>query len=91
MAPFSSKVTYTVTGSPRKAAAVPSQRLPASTADAVPAAPAAALLTASTTAALVSVAPVMASTSSPRVSGTLLPMNRDVKASSAHFWPMPCV
>ena len=37
------------------------------------------------------VAPATASTSSPRVTGRVLPMNWEVKSSSAHFWPKPAV
>ena len=48
-------------------------------------------LTASTTAVEVMVAPVTASTPSPRVSGADLPMNWLVKASSAQRWPRPSV
>ena len=49
------------------------------------------LFRASTTAVEVMVAPATASTSSPRVRGRVLPMNWEVKSSSAHFWPKPAV
>ena len=52
---------------------------------------AARLFKASTTAVDVMVAPATASTSSPRVTGRVLPMNCAVKSSSAHFWPKPAV
>ena len=46
---------------------------------------AARLFRASTTAVEVMVAPATASTSSPRVTGRVLPMNWEVKSSSPHF------
>ena len=52
---------------------------------------AARLFRASTTAVEVMVAPATASTSSPRVTGRVLPMNCAVKSSSPHFWPKPAV
>ena len=48
-------------------------------------------LIASTTAVEVTVAPVRASTPSPRVSGMDLPTNWSVKSTPSQFWPMPGV
>ena len=49
------------------------------------------MLTASTTAWLVMVAPVTASMPSPSATGALFPINCSVNAGSAHLLPRPAV
>ena len=87
IAPASSVVTVTATSlaKPFLLAVLPSA------AGASASAAGSSSLSASTTAVEVTVAPVTASTPSPRVKGAVLPINWLVKASSAHFCPRPAV